>query len=182
VHQGIDLESAETWTKWGLGRTQLAIAATLAGGAAGLAVDAATGGLTHGAGTVFGAITGGAAAWFKGGSLPDLRVDLRGGLKLGSGESRSLVIGPPRNPNFPWILLDGVLVRYQNILRRAHGRRDVERLGGGGSGFTRDFPSERRALLAKWFGSCLKGSPNRALEPEVFTALVETLEDAAARA
>ena len=178
AYQGIAHESAETWTKWGLGRGQLAIAATLAGGAAGLAVDAATGGLTHGAGTVIGALGGGAAAWFKGGSLPDLRVDLRGGLKLAAGESKSLIVGPPRNPNFPWILLDGILIRYQNMLARAHGRRDEQRLDGGGFGFTRDFPPARRALLAKWFGTCLKGSPNRALEPQVLTALIDTLEQA----
>ncbi len=174
-YQGIDLESEETWTKWGLGRGQLTIAASIAGGAAGLAVDVATGGLSHGAGTVLGALTGGAAAWFKGGSLPDLKVDLRGGLKLGTGESKSLTIGPPRNPNFPWILLDSILVRYQAILGRSHGRRDAQRLQGGGSGFTRDFPSDRRALLAKWFGSCLKGAPNRSMEPEIFEVLVETL-------
>lgn len=177
TYQGIDLESAETWSKWGLKRGQLAIAAALAGGAAGLAVDAATGGFSHGAGTVLGTLGGGAAAWFKGGSLPDLRIDLRGGVKLGAGESKSLVIGPPRNPNFPWILLDSILVRYQKILARSHGRRDEQRLVGGGSGFTRDFPPARRSLMAKWFGSCIKLSPNRALEPEVFHALVETLED-----
>jgi hypothetical protein len=176
--RGIDLESAETWSKWGLDRRQLTVAAAVAGGAAGLVVDAATGGLTHGAGMVFGALGGGAAAWFKGGSLPDLRLDLRGGMKLGGGEGRTLAMGPPKNPNFPWVLLDGVLTRYRRMLLRAHGRRDEEILEGEGEGFARDFPPERRTLLAKWFGSCLKGAPNRALEPAVFEALVAALEEA----
>ncbi|MCX6875926.1 MAG: GTPase/DUF3482 domain-containing protein [Verrucomicrobia bacterium] len=174
---GIDLESMETWTKWGLGRTQLATAAAVAGGAAGLAVDVATGGLTHGAGTLIGALGGAAAAWFKGGALPDLRIDLRGGVKLGTGEGRSLVLGPPGNPNFPWILLDGVLTRYQRMLSRAHGRRDDEVLAGSEAGFTRRFPPLRRDLLAKWFGTCLKGVSNRALEPAVFNALLEALAE-----
>lgn len=177
VYQGIDLESAETWTKWGLGRTQLTLAAAIAGGAAGLAVDAATGGLSHGAGTVVGALGGGAAAWFQGGNLPDLRVDLRGGLKLGAGQSKSLALGPPRNPNFPWVMLDGILVRYQKMLARAHGRRDPQLLAGGGAGFTRNFPAPRRALLAKWFAGCLKRAPARALEPEVFAAIIDALAE-----
>ncbi len=117
-------------------------------------------------------------AWFKGGSLPDLRIDFRGGVKLGTGEGRSLAMGPPKSPNFPWVLLDGILIRYRKMLARAHGRRDEELLAGGDEGFTRNFPSERRVLLQKWFASCLKGSANRSLEPEVFTALLESLEDA----
>lgn len=175
---GIDLESEETWTKWGLKRGQLALVSALTGAAGGLAVDAATGGLTHGAGTVLGGLVGGAAAWFKGGSLPDLRIDLTGGLKLETGEGKTLAMGPPKNPNFPWVLLDGILSRYRQMLARAHGRRDVEVLEGRGEGFTRNFPRERRDTLAKWFNSCLKGSPNRALEPEVFQALVASLEEA----
>ncbi len=177
--QGIDLESAETWTKWGLGRGQLAVISAVVGGSAGLAVDVATGGLSHGAGTIFGALGGGIAAWFKGGSLPDLRLSLTGGVKLGTGEGKSLVVGPPGNPNFPWVLLDGALTRYRRMLSRAHGRRDVELLDGGETGFTRAFPPERRAVLSKWFTSCLKAAPNRALEPEVFDALLESLEEAA---
>lgn len=175
---GIDLESAETWKKWGLGRGQLAALSAVVGGSAGLAVDAATGGLTHGAGAVFGALGGGVVAWFKGGSLPDLRLDLKGGVKLAGGEGKSLTMGPPKNPNFPWILLDGVLSRYQRILARAHGRRDEELLGGGGSGFARTLSLDWRNVLAKWFASCLKAAPNHALEPEVFEALLKTLEEA----
>jgi hypothetical protein len=176
--RGIDLESGETWTKWGLARGQLAAISAIVGGSAGLAVDAATGGLSHGAGTVLGAVGGGIVAWWKGGSLPDLRISLTGGVTLATGEGKSLVIGPPKNPNFPWILLDGVLSRYRQMLARAHGRRDEELLAGDDVGLTRGFPGERRAVLGKWFDSCLKGAPNRALEPEVFTALLDSLEAA----
>jgi hypothetical protein len=175
--RGIDLESGETWSKWGLGRGQLAIVSALTGAAGGLAVDAATGGLTHGAGTVFGGLIGGAAAWFKGGSLPDLRIDLKAGIRLGTGEGKTLTVGPPGNPNFPWILLDGILMRYRKMLARAHGRRDVEVLGDGEAGIAKDFPSQRRDVFAKWFASCLKGSPNRALEPVVYQLFTETLAE-----
>jgi hypothetical protein len=179
VFRGIDLESAETWTKWGLKRTQLAAVSAVVGGSAGLLVDAATGGLTHGAGTLFGSLGLGIMAWFKGGSLPDLRIDLRGGMKLGTGEGKSLTLGPPKNPNFPWILLDDALTRYRDILQRAHGRRDEAVLEGGATGFTRNFPSDRRTLLGKWFATCLKGAPNRAMEPELFDALLAALDEVA---
>lgn len=175
--QGIDLESRETWTKFGLSRTQLIAVASALGASAGLAFDIGTVFFSHGAGTAIGALLGGGAAWFKGGSLPDLRISLTGGVMVGSGEGKSLTMGPPKNPNFPWILLDGVLTRYRGMLARAHGRRDAEMLAAGEGGFTRGFPAERRALLGKWFHSCLKAAPNRALEPEVFEALLESLDE-----
>ena len=175
---GIDLESRETWTKFGLSRSQLVAVAAALGASAGLAIDIGTVFFSHGAGTAIGALLGGGAAWFKGGNLPDLRISLTGGMKLATGEGKSLTMGPPKNPNFPWILLDGVLTRYRSMLARAHGRRDDESLAGGDSGLTRGFPAERRAVLGKWFDSCLKAAPNRALEPEVFAALLDSLEEA----
>lgn len=175
----IDLESSETWSKFGLSRAQLVAASAALGAIAGAALDAGTLFFSHGAGTAIGAVGGGLAAWFKGGSLPDLRISLTGGVKLASGEGRTVTVGPPANPNFPWVLLDGALTRYRAMLARAHGRRDEEVLTGGGQGFTRGFPAERRSLLAKWFDSCLKGKPARELEPKVFEALVASLAEAA---
>ncbi|MFD2255910.1 DUF3482 domain-containing protein [Luteolibacter algae] len=172
----IDLESVETWMKWGLSRTQLTLIAAATGAAGGAVVDISTGGLTHGLGTLIGGIGGAGAAWFKGGMLPDLKVDMKGGLKLSTGETKEMVIGPPASPNFPWILLDGVLVRYGRILEKAHGRHDVEILEASDEeGYTKHFPPERRKVLGKWFAECAKG--NRPVGKDVDTRVLLSLEE-----
>ena len=113
---GIDLEQEETWQKWGLSRSQLAIAGGVTGGTGGLAIDASTGFLSHGLGTLIGAVGGAAAAFWKGSELPDLALDLQKGVKLAHGEGTALRLGPPKNENFAWILLDSVLGHYQEIV------------------------------------------------------------------
>ena len=174
--QDIDLESEEVWMKWGLSRGQLTLLAAATGAAGGAVVDISTGGLTHGFGTLLGVLGGAGAAWFKGGMLPDLRVDLKQGVKFSTGETKELVMGPPGNINFPWILLDGVLVRYGRILERAHGRRDIEVLGAPDEeGFTRNFPQERRKLLGKWFVDCAKG--NRPVGKDIETKVLWAVEE-----
>lgn len=182
-HRGLDLSKAETWRKWGLNRWQLTAAGVLAGGAAGATFDLGVGVHSLGAGTVIGAVGGGTAAFFRGGQLPELKIKLGGGVKLKGGDGRTMILGPPANPNFPWVLLDSMLVRYVSIVSRAHGRRDVVRLEGGDEqSVVRQLPSERRTQLQKWFRSCAKGSPDRAREPEVFAAIVEALAEAEKRA
>lgn len=178
--QDIDLESEEVWRKWGLSRGQLTLVATATGAAGGVAIDAATGFISHGIFAAVGGLGSGAVAFFKGGLLPDLKVDLREGMKFSTGATKELVMGPPGNANFPWILLDGVLVRYGRILERAHGRRDVEILAGGEEkGFTKDFPPERRKLLGKWFAATAKGNRpvGKDADTEVLWAIEESMKE-----
>lgn len=174
--QGLDLESRETWKKWGLSRHQLAAAGALAGAIAGGSIDIGTGGLTHGIATAFFTLTGAGAAYFKGNQLPSLNVALDG-IKVDATEQRSISVGPPGNANFPWILLDSMLLIHARILTRAHGRRDLETLNieDNPQGFSRDLAKQSRATLTKWFESCLKSSPNRALEPEVYEIILQAL-------
>ena len=174
--EDIDLEVAETWSKWGLSRNQLVMAGGAAGAAAGVAVDVGSGGLTHGAGTVIGTLFGAAAAFFKGDELPDLKVDVTGGMKLKSGEGRKLELGPPKNENFPWILLDRLLVTYREVINRAHGKRSDAALHAELEGFVKYMDGDHRRTLGKWLASCGQGDPDRGMEPEVFRLLVSTLE------
>jgi hypothetical protein len=169
---------AETWRKWGLTRWQLAAAGAVAGGAAGAVFDLGVGVHSLGAGTVIGAIGGGTAAFFKGGALPELRFK---GISLGKFQSdgQALEAGPPESPNFAWVLLDSMLLRHRGILARAHGRRDEAVIDlAEEESLVRSFPAPRRALLQKWFATCLKGSPDRGKEPEIFAELVKSLEEA----
>lgn len=174
-YEGIDLEAAETWKKWGLNRRQLTLAGLIAGAAGGAIVDVSTGGLTHGGGTLLGGLLGAGGAFLKGAELPEIGFG-GGGLKISSGSGKKLVLGPPKSDNFPWILLDSALHHHATIVRRAHGRRDETVLKGStGESLVREIPRADRALLAKWFGSCAKGAPDRGRTPDVFQALVECL-------
>lgn len=177
-HSGLNLTMAETWRKWGLNRGQLTAAGAAAGGAAGAVIDMGVGGHSFFLGAAIGAVVGGSAAFFKGGALPELRFK---GISLGKLDSdgQALQAGPPQSPNFPWVLLDSMLLRHRGIVARAHGRRDKAELDlSGEDSLVRHFPSERRGLLQKWFTSCLKGSPDRGKEPEVFGELVKSLQEA----
>jgi GTPase Era involved in 16S rRNA processing len=179
-HQGLDFESNETWKKWGLSRAQLTVAGAITGALAGVSIDIGTGGLTHGIPTAIAASTGAIAAFFKGGSLPNLVVSLDG-MKLKKSEAKELSIGPPSNPNFPWILLDSILLIHQHILARAHGRRDREilKIDSVTHSFTSKFDRARRDTLQKWFSSCMKSSPDRGMEPQVYQEILNTLHEKA---
>ncbi|BCX47368.1 GTP-binding protein [Haloferula helveola] len=178
LHRGLDLSADEAWRKYGLNRSQLTAAGAGIGAATGGLIDVGVGGHSFGIGLAIGALVGGSAAFLQGGKLPELKVSGLGGIRLRKGGGRSIVVGPPKEINFPWVLLDSMLVRYRGLLSCAHGRRDADMGPSADDGsIVREFESDRRSLLQKWFTSCLKGSPDRGREPEVFAALLEALEE-----
>lgn len=172
----LDLASDETWRRLGLTRTQLTVVGAAVGAGAGLGVDAATLGHSLGIGAVIGGVSGGALAFFKGEALPTLRLDL-GPLRMLGG--RQITLGPPRNPNFAWVLLDAALIRYRQILVRAHARRGDAVLGAPvqDDSVARELSSARQKALGRWFRRVMREQSDDAADAAAFTAVVETLAE-----
>jgi len=134
-----DLFSESTWKFLGLTRNQQIAAAGLGGAGIAAALDAATLGASFGVFAALGGIAGaGWAAW----SSKDLARTRILGMPLGG---RELQIGPVRNIQFLYILLDRSLIYYSHIINWAHGRRDYD---AGRSEQDRD--SARVGFTARW--------------------------------
>jgi hypothetical protein len=121
-----DLFGRETWEFLGLSRMELIATGAAAGALAGGAIDASVGGASMMVGTGLGAVLGTLGTGYL--AFSDPRV---AGFKLAR---KKLIIGPIRNPNFPWILLDRGLLFMRSILNRTHaqrGRLMVEEKHGG---------------------------------------------------
>ncbi|MBU6303657.1 MAG: DUF3482 domain-containing protein [Verrucomicrobia bacterium] len=191
-HLASDLFAEETWQVFGLPKPQLVVAGALAGAASGVAVDLATGGHTVGLGTVVGSIAGAAGALFKGKALVDLKVMIPGsgpfGGKVNAG-GVTLKAGPPKNPNFPWVLLDRALYHFEQIVTRAHGRRDVFVIDFAGMaqdgrrvGRSARLQADERRVLQKWFLNLAEGKAQAETGPvfAVVARVLEEIEDGAA--
>lgn len=150
-----DLFSEKTWQALGLTRNQLAATAAISGAVMGGIVDAHFGGATFLLGTLFGGLAGGAMAWFGGESVAAARVK---GIPLGG---KRVTVGPNRNPNFLFILLDRALIYHSHAINWAHGRRDdpasASPADEGKQGFTTSWSSERRKVCARFLKAMHKG-------------------------
>lgn len=161
---GESLFSETAWQALGLTKHQLAAAAAAAGAATGLAMDALLAFHSLGLGTLVGGALGGASAYLGGRQLAAVEVrppgrlkDFFGGRKLGG---EQLQVGPSRDPNFPFVLLDRALLLCGALLGRAHARRDeiafatAEHRAGGGptSGWSRERAGRVSAFAASLAG------------------------------
>lgn len=176
----IDWSSQQTWQRLGLSRKQLTITGAAVGAGAGVSLDAATLGQTLGLAALLGGIGGGSLSWYKSHALPTLSLTPK---PLGRSNQSTQLLGPPNNPNFGWILLDSLLLRYQFILGHAHGRRDLLNLAAASTdqpGIASQLPRERRKILARAFEQWRNNRPLKH-EEQLFDAIAQTLAEVEAR-
>ena len=141
-----DLFSEKTWKVLGLTQAQLVVAAAAAGGAAGVFFDVAAAGHTFGIFTALGGILGAGSALLKGREIAKTKV---AGLPLGGYQIK---VGPNRNIQFMYVLLDRALIFYFHIINWTHGRRD--------------YPKDQSGLFTaenekQGFTSCLDGKSKK---------------------
>lgn len=115
-----DLFAKSTWNLLGLTPKQLIALGAVAGATVGGIIDASVGGASFMMGTLIGCSVGAASVlYFSTQRLESIDVIIK--MLMGN---RIVRIGPHKNPNFPWILLDRALLHYKSIRDLAHSRRE----------------------------------------------------------
>lgn len=118
-----DLFSGKTWEFLGLNASQLIMAGAISGAAVGAGVDIAAAGLSFGIFSTIGGLAGAAGTAMKG------KEFLRGRQLLGMHlDNQQLRVGPVKNMQLLFVLLDRQFLFYSHIVNWAHGRRDYTKL------------------------------------------------------
>lgn len=169
-----DLFSRQTWELLGLTKEQLAAAGAIIGGTMGAVLDTAAAGITFGVFTAIGGILGAGSAVFGSKKIAEKKPK---GFRLGGDTIR---LGPSKNLQFLYVMLDRALIYYSHIINRPHGKRDA--ITGdlpqddGKRGVTSGLSRTQRAVCARYF----KALTGRALFKEqksiqAFEALMESI-------
>ena len=143
-----DLFSKQTWELLGLTKEQLAAAGAIIGGTMGAVIDTAAAGITFGVFTAIGGVLGAGSALFGGKKITQRK---RAGIRFGGDK---LKLGPNKNLQFLYILVDRALIYYSHIINRPHGRRDLADQGDTASkkkGYSTDFTVSQRNVCANFF-------------------------------
>jgi len=177
-----DLFSEEVWQVLGLDKRQLLLAGGVAGAASGGALDLATGGHTAGLGALIGGLVGVAATVLKGRDLAEIKVATPVAGEVAAG-GIALKAGPPRNANFPWVILDRALFHFEKLVTRAHGRRDTfvvdfAELAAEGKrvGRSSRLEAPERRVLQRWFQQLTSG--RKQAETGVVFSIIRGMTDA----
>jgi len=144
-----DLFSKKTWELLGLTKEQLATAGAIIGGTMGAVIDTAAAGITFGVFTALGGLLGAGSAVFGGKKMTKKKA---AGIRFGGDK---LQLGPNKNLQFLYILIDRALIYYSQIINRPHGRRDLvgplRKKESGKKGYSTGFTQSQRTICAKFF-------------------------------
>lgn len=156
-----DLFSKTTWSVLGLDKRQLAGIGAASGALAGGFVDASLGGADFFLGAAAGALLGAAGGWFGTRPLAGVKPKV-GFLKTHLGGAR-VALGPNRNRQFPFILLDRALLYTRAMDQRPHALRDRNAtvLLETEQGLTRNFSKDDRKQIAEYARTIVKGSADK---------------------
>jgi len=116
-----DLFADKTWEFLGLNSSQLILAGALGGAAVGAGVDVAAAGLSFGVFSAIGGLVGAVGTALKGKEFLSDKHLL--GMNL---HNEQLQVGPVKNIQLLFVLLDRQLLFYRHIMNWSHGRRDYE--------------------------------------------------------
>lgn len=174
-----DLLSRETWELLGLTSRQLAAAGAVLGSTMGAAIDVAAQGLTFGVFTTLGGLLGAGSAVVGGRRIADNAKGGTVGLRLGGDKTR---LGPTKDLQFLYILLDRALIYYAHVINRPHGKRDQaeEMLDNDTNsekhGITSRLSAKQRQICARFFKAATgQGLIRDKKISSEFTGLVESL-------
>lgn len=157
-----DLFDSETWQVLGLTRTQLAAAAATVGGAAAAVIDLALAGHSLGLFTLLGGAAGAGSALIGADSMGKVKVI---GKPLGR---YKLKVGPIKNIQFMYILIDRALIYYSHIINWAHGKRNTpapDHLLSSGdkdlSGYTSRWKKDTKNIFNSFFHAIQSNDPEK---------------------
>jgi len=180
VHE--DLFSKKSWRVLGMKQWQIAAAGAAGGSAVGAKIDLALAGQgvgisTAGGGLIGGLIGGGSAAL---GARQATSAKVKG-LTLGR---LKVQVGPVKNDQMLYVLLDRALIYFSHVINWAHSRRDQPEPSGSSSnsgkkGFTAQWDASTRKLFSRFFIAAKKqdGIKIAAEKPKAAAFLSKTLTD-----
>lgn len=166
--EDLDLFSEEAASVFGLTRKELMITGVTSGAVTGAGIDLLFAGHTLLLGGAIGGLVGAAGAYFGFDELSDIKVM---GQTLGK---RTLVMGPMKNRNFPYILLGRALFHTSQTANRSHASRNI-------ADFKMDSSFKEKWLdegLRKSLEACHKKfRSGNALQSEVFDEYVLLIKE-----
>jgi hypothetical protein len=144
-----DLFSKQSWELLGLTLRQLASAGAVVGGSVGAVLDTAAAGITFGVFTAIGGVLGAGSALWGGRKITR---EKRGGFRLGGDR---LILGPVKDIQFLYVILDRALIYAAHMAGRSHGRRNFHAVepmrDSGKKGYTTHFNTDQKKICAAFF-------------------------------